>query len=111
MIKDNDYYRKLDLPRLAKEIPRDKQGRGRAEAFHEMLLALALRYPSERFTETDLRALLGEPDSVKPVEGGEAWEYSWVGEHCSHEYRSATHFLIKEGFVTGIHRKELTPTS
>jgi len=110
MIKDNDYYRKLDLPRLAQEIPPDKQGRGRLEAFHEMLTALAVRYPTERFAKADLTALLGEPDAMKQVEGGEVWEYLWVGEHDSHEYRSATPFVVKEGYVVGIHRQELTPT-
>ena len=58
MDKNHDYYRTLDLRRLAKAIPRDKEARGRAEAFHEMLIALALRLRTEPFTPADLVARL-----------------------------------------------------
>ncbi|MCI0460749.1 MAG: hypothetical protein L0Z62_27685 [Gemmataceae bacterium] len=111
MDKDNDYYRTLDLRCLAKAIPRDKEVRGRAEAFHEMLIALALRLPTEPFTAADLLAYLGEPDSVERTDNGEVWEYFWLGEHCSREYRSSTPFIVKEGQVVGIRRPVLTPAS
>lgn len=111
MDKNNDYYRTLDLRRLAQAIPADKEARGRAEAFHEMLIALALRLPTEPFTTADLLAYLGEPDSVERTEHGEVWEYVWLGEHCSLAYRSSTPFVVKDGQVVGIRRQVLTPAS
>lgn len=111
MDKDNDYYRTLDLRSLAQAIPRDKQVRGRAEAFHEILIALALRFQTEPFTTADLLAYLGEPDSVERTENGEVWEYFWLGEHCSLAYRSSTPFVVKGGQVVGIRHHVLTPAS
>jgi hypothetical protein len=111
MDKDNDYYRTLDLRCLAKTIPDDKEARGRAEAFHEMLIALALRLQTEAFTAADLLAYLGEPDSVERTEDSEVWEYFWLGEHCSLAYRSSTPFIVKDSQVVGIRRQVLTPAT
>lgn len=111
MNKDNDYYRTLDLRELARAIPHDQETRGRVPAFHEMLIALALRCESELFTTTDLLAYLGPPDAARPTELGETWEYAWSDEHCTREYRSSTPFLVKDGKVVGIRRNVLTPAS
>lgn len=111
MNKDNDHYRSLDLPGLALSVPRDREERGKSEAFQDMLVALALRCRTEQFTAADLLAYLGEPDSIAPFGDGDTWEYSWRGEHCAREYRSSTPFIVKNGHVLGIHRKVLTPAS
>jgi hypothetical protein len=108
MEKDSDYYRRLDLPSLAKAVPRDESARARAEAYHEMLTALALRCVSEQFDASNLLAYLGNPDRVTPINDGEVWEYSWSDEHCSHVYRSTTPFLVQQGRVVGIQRKAAT---
>lgn len=105
MEKDNDYYRNLDLRRLAESIPADKEARGRSPAFQEMLIALVLRCSSESFTTADLRKLLGEPDAIEPSENGALWEYRWQGEHCGHEYRSSTPFIVQNDRVSGIRGK------
>src|SRR5262245_25133640 len=111
MEKNNDYYRTLDLRSLAAGIPRDKEARGQAKAFHEMLIALALRLPAEPFPTAQLLAYLGDPDSVEPMESGEIWEYLWLGEHCSLAYRSSTPFGVKDGQVVGIRRQASTTTT
>jgi hypothetical protein len=105
MDKDNDYYRTLDLRRLAKSIPADKEARGRSVAFQEMLIALVLRCPTESFTGSDLRTLLGEPDSIEATENAAVWEYSWQGEHCARPYRSSTPFVVQNDRVVGIRGK------
>ena len=107
MNKDNDYYRALDLRSLAREIPHDKETRRQAEAFHDLLIALALRCGSEAFSGSDMRDYLGEPDLVKRTEQGEVWQYSWRDEHCSREYRSWTPFVLRDGRVVGVARDAL----
>src|SRR5438552_281949 len=102
MDKDNDYYRTLDLRRLARSIPADKEARGRSAAFQEMLIALVLRCQTEPFTGSDLLSFLGEPDAIEQTENAEVWEYSWQGEHCAREYRSSTPFLVQNGRVIGV---------
>src|SRR5579864_8111171 len=96
MDKDNNYYRSLDLRCLAKSIPADKETRGRSAAFQEMLVALVVRCPSETFTTADLLTFLGEPDSIEQIQNAAVWEYSWQGEHCAHEYRSSTPFVVQK---------------
>lgn len=105
MDKDNDYYRSLDLRRLALSIPADKESRGRSEAFQEMLIALVLRCPNESFTSSDLLSFLGEPDSIEANANGVIWEYAWRGEHCAHEYRSSTPFVVQNDRVIGVRGK------
>src|SRR5262245_16453208 len=109
MDKDNEYYRALDLRHLAESVPHDKRSRKRAAAYHDMLIALALRCQSEAFTREDLLAYLGKPDSVTPSEKGEIWEYLWTDEHCSQPYSSSTPFVVQGGRVVGVHRHALTP--
>src|SRR5260370_20815144 len=104
MDKDNNYYRTLDLRRLADLIPAETEARGRSAAFQEMLIALALRCQTEPYTASDLQTLLGEPDSIEQNENLDVWEYSWLGEHCSREYRSSTPFLVQNGRVVGVRR-------
>lgn len=106
MEKDNDYYRSLDLRRLAKSIPADKESRGSSAAFQEMLIALALRCLNESFTVSDLLNFLGEPDSIEPSANGAVWEYVWQGEHCGRDYRSSTPFVVQNDRVVGIRGKE-----
>ncbi len=105
MDKDNDHYRTLDLRRLTKSVPADKEARGRSAAFQEMLIALVVRCPTESFTASDLLTFLGEPDSIEQIENAAVWEYVWQGEHCAHEYRSSTPFLVRNDRVVGIRGK------
>ena len=108
MEKDNDYYRSLDLRRLAESIPTDKEARGRSAAFQEALIALVLRCPTESFPVSDLLHYLGEPDSIESSANAEVWEYSWQGEHCGHAYRSSTPFVVLNNRVVGIREKSPT---
>lgn len=109
MDKDNAYYQSLDLRRLARSIPADKEARRRSAAFQEILIALVLRCPSETFTGSDLLTFLGEPDAIEQGENAAVWEYSWQGEHCAHEYRSSTPFVVQNDRVVGIRGKVPTP--
>lgn len=111
VVKTLDYYRSLDLRRLAEKVPVGREARVRSEAFQELLTALAMRYATERFTGVDLRMILGEPDAVRHTEDEEVWEYRWVGEHCSEEYRSTTPFLVKNGQVVGVRGEALIPST
>lgn len=105
MVKDNDYYRSLDLRRLTESIPTDKEARGRSEAFQETLIALVLRCPNESFTVSDLLNFLGEPDSIESSANGAVWEYVWQGEHCGRDYRSSTPFVVQNDRVVGIRER------
>ena len=111
MDKNQAYYRKLDLRRLAESVPPDTETRRKAAAFHDMLKALALRFEAESITSEDLLAYAGKPDRIEKTKDGDVWEYSWIGEHCSHEYLSSTPFIIGDGRVIGIRRQELTRAS
>src|SRR5258708_6940173 len=50
MEKNKSYYLALDLAKLARKVPHDKDARGQSVAFQELLIALVLRWKSEPFT-------------------------------------------------------------
>jgi len=102
MIKDEHYYKALDLAQCAK-VWRQAADRRDNSAFHDSLAAIAFRCETEPFTATDLLTFVGDPDNKRQLsDGSEVWEYHWVGAHGLNPYTSCTPFILRDGHVFGV---------
>jgi hypothetical protein len=106
MTKDMDYYRTLDLREAARGVPADSARRQTNDVFHDLLKSIVVRHKTESISSQDLLAFLGEPDSVKQRESGEAWEYRWRGQHMGREYRGADVFVLVDDRVVAVEQHD-----
>jgi hypothetical protein len=105
-MKDMDYYRTLDLRGAARGVPADRERRQTNEVFHDLLKAIVVRHKTESISAQDLLECLGDPDSVKPRESGEVWEYRWRGQHMGREFRGADAFVLIDGHVATVEQRD-----
>lgn len=106
MIRDTEYYLKLDLDATAARIPTDREARLRCNDFLEVIVYAVRRCDVAPLASERLATLLGAPDRLRKVEDYEVWEYDWIGKYGPVEYSSATLFVIRDGLVVSIEGRE-----
>jgi hypothetical protein len=105
MRRNLGYYRNLNLRRVARKVPRDKEQRLDNEFYYDALKSIALRYETESISSQDLLEFLGDPDSHYHEGQAEAWGYKWRGEHMGREIHGTFAFLVVDERVVGLERR------
>jgi hypothetical protein len=102
MIKDDDYYRSLDLHQASEEIRRLGDDRGNHEVFGEAINSLLVAAKERAVTDEEVLGVLGPPDRVRSNELGEVWNYDWSDMYGPIRYTSSTPFQFVNGQCRGI---------
>lgn len=102
MIKDIDYYRRIDLQKAGEAIAMLGSSRGTHEVFGDAVQSLLLAASDRVVTPEEIQRVLGAPDRIKANELGEVLEYDWMGKHGPDTYASSTPFQFADRICTGL---------